>query len=460
MGDTQLDTREQKEDTKEDRKEERAEEESVRSPDRNISAKSPLRDRNANARSPNARSPHKDRSPLKPGVRSPLRDKHQGEKKPSDSEVVKSAHQDEICSKPEPNQVQNTPDAERSQGDRTPTKQDAIQPGHSPKTDRIQPEISPKQGEDEELSDGSATPLKRKAPELKTPDKKLKTSPKTTNMAAAEEETAAGEELGEEGEELGEAEDVPQMGVDALVCHEVDLDEPEEREKVSASEQLMLMREAHLLRAVPAKAPPPQATPEQNRGEPRDDTPRGHDHQGAPRGHDHQGAPRGGVRHEDNNCSPTSNGDRGQKRLLEGPHSPTVKKHKRPSHKRLTPHKPDKNGAGHSSDSEDQSRVSVKTHKHCPSPTSRGHKWTLHIDDLEKMSSTERISFLQEKLQEIRKYYLSLKSEVASIDRRRKRLKKKEREVSNTASASSSSDAAMSPSSSSPSQSSLAVEVR
>ena len=44
------------------------------------------------------------------------------------------------------------------------------------------------------------------------------------------------------------------------------------------------------------------------------------------------------------------------------------------------------------------------------------------------MSSTERISFLQDKLQEIRKYYMSLKSEVASIDRRRKRLKKKERE--------------------------------
>lgn len=44
------------------------------------------------------------------------------------------------------------------------------------------------------------------------------------------------------------------------------------------------------------------------------------------------------------------------------------------------------------------------------------------------MSSTERISFLQEKLQEVRKYYLTLKSEVASIDRRRKRLKKKERE--------------------------------
>ena len=44
------------------------------------------------------------------------------------------------------------------------------------------------------------------------------------------------------------------------------------------------------------------------------------------------------------------------------------------------------------------------------------------------MNSTERISFLQDKLQEIRKYYMTLKSEVASIDRRRKRLKKKERE--------------------------------
>uniref|UniRef100_A0A669EXE1 AT-rich interactive domain 4A n=1 Tax=Oreochromis niloticus TaxID=8128 RepID=A0A669EXE1_ORENI len=49
-------------------------------------------------------------------------------------------------------------------------------------------------------------------------------------------------------------------------------------------------------------------------------------------------------------------------------------------------------------------------------------------DELDSMSSTERISFLQEKLQEIRKYYMTLKSEVASIDRRRKRLKKKERE--------------------------------
>lgn len=52
----------------------------------------------------------------------------------------------------------------------------------------------------------------------------------------------------------------------------------------------------------------------------------------------------------------------------------------------------------------------------------------LVLADLEKMTSLERISFLQEKLQDIRNHYLSLKSEVASIDRRRKRMKKKERE--------------------------------
>ncbi|KAM6432639.1 uncharacterized protein O9250_000032 [Rhynochetos jubatus] len=49
--------------------------------------------------------------------------------------------------------------------------------------------------------------------------------------------------------------------------------------------------------------------------------------------------------------------------------------------------------------------------------------------DLENLSSAERITVLQEKLQEVRKRYLCLKSEVASIDRRRKLLKRKERET-------------------------------
>ncbi|XP_052582961.1 AT-rich interactive domain-containing protein 4B isoform X2 [Peromyscus californicus insignis] len=79
------------------------------------------------------------------------------------------------------------------------------------------------------------------------------------------------------------------------------------------------------------------------------------------------------------------------------------------------------------------------------------YKWSFQMSDLENMTSAERISILQEKLQEIRKHYLSLKSEVASIDRRRKRLKKKERESAATSSSSSSS--------SSPSSSSITAAV-
>ncbi|KAJ8246139.1 hypothetical protein GJAV_G00264060 [Gymnothorax javanicus] len=74
---------------------------------------------------------------------------------------------------------------------------------------------------------------------------------------------------------------------------------------------------------------------------------------------------------------------------------------------------------------------------HARSP--RVYKWSFQMSDLEKMSTLERIAFLQEKLQDIRNHYLSLKSEVASIDRRRKRMKKKERESATAASSSSSS---------------------
>ncbi|XP_051937252.1 AT-rich interactive domain-containing protein 4B isoform X4 [Hippocampus zosterae] len=81
----------------------------------------------------------------------------------------------------------------------------------------------------------------------------------------------------------------------------------------------------------------------------------------------------------------------------------------------------------------------------------RIYKWSFQMSDLEKMNSLERISFLQDKLQDIRNHYLSLKSEVASIDRRRKRMKKKELESTVAASSSSSS--------SSPSSSSLTAAV-
>ncbi|XP_078255235.1 AT-rich interactive domain-containing protein 4B isoform X2 [Rhinoraja longicauda] len=85
------------------------------------------------------------------------------------------------------------------------------------------------------------------------------------------------------------------------------------------------------------------------------------------------------------------------------------------------------------------------------SRSSRTNKWSIQMADVENMSGVERITFLQEKLQEIRRHYLSLKSEVASIDRRRKRMKKKDRDTNATVTTASSS--------SSPSSSSLTAAV-
>ncbi|XP_018595730.2 AT-rich interactive domain-containing protein 4B-like isoform X1 [Scleropages formosus] len=162
----------------------------------------------------------------------------------------------------------------------------------------------------------------------------------------------------------------------------------------------------------------------------------------------------------------------GQKRQRELPSSGSVKRHKR-SHKSSSEHHKKSRKPGHSSDSEDQSttenaakssahKTAGRMHKHgdASHPHQQQHrehhgrspriyKWSFQMSDLEKMSSLERIAFLQEKIQEIRNHYLSLKSEVASIDRRRKRLKKKERE----------SAAAASSASSSPSSSSLTAAV-
>uniref|UniRef100_A0A4W6G6P9 AT-rich interactive domain 4A n=1 Tax=Lates calcarifer TaxID=8187 RepID=A0A4W6G6P9_LATCA len=292
----------------------------------------------------------------------------------------------------------------------------------------------------------------------------------------------------------------PQIGPEALVCHEVDLDDPDEKEKPVSSEHLLLMmREQqqappplpHLLHTphlpqpqvrpfLPAAAPSSAPCPE----ELRPARSAAEDERGAARG-EQEGDSSPGF---DGSASSSStsllslqeNKDRGQKRVMDGHPSPSAKKQKRNQKRPNTPGKVEKNGAGHSSDSEDQSRLSSlsKSQKsRCPglsSPSShskdkqsfpspqRTYKWTFQLDELDSMSSTERISFLQEKLQEIRKYYMTLKSEVASIDRRRKRLKKKEREVSNTTASTSSgsSDTGMSPSSASPTQNTVAVECR
>ncbi|XP_019406439.1 PREDICTED: AT-rich interactive domain-containing protein 4A isoform X2 [Crocodylus porosus] len=193
-------------------------------------------------------------------------------------------------------------------------------------------------------------------------------------------------------------------------------------------------------------------------------------------------------------------GEKGQKRPSDGNSGTLAKKQKRTPKRTSAVAKNEKNGTGQSSDSEDlpvldssskctpvkhvnmskpqklarsparvisphikdgeKDKHREKHHQQNASP--RVYKWSFHLNELDNMNSTERISFLQEKLQEIRKYYMSLKSEVATIDRRRKRLKKKDREVSHTGASmsSASSDTGMSPSSSSPPQNVLAVECR
>ncbi|KAM6171872.1 AT-rich interactive domain-containing protein 4A [Erethizon dorsatum] len=186
-----------------------------------------------------------------------------------------------------------------------------------------------------------------------------------------------------------------------------------------------------------------------------------------------------------------------QKRPSDGNSGLMAKKQKRTPKRTSAVAKNEKNGAGQSSDSEDlpamdssskctpvkhlsaskppklarsPARISPhikdgekeKQRERHPNSSPRTYKWSLQLSELDNMNSTERISFLQEKLQEIRKYYMSLKSEVATIDRRRKRLKKKDREVSHVGASmsSASSDTGMSPSSSSPPQNVLAVECR
>ncbi|RVE57675.1 hypothetical protein OJAV_G00218410 [Oryzias javanicus] len=313
----------------------------------------------------------------------------------------------------------------------------------------------------------------------------------------------------------------PQIGPEALVCHEVDLDDPDEREKPATSENLLpIMREqqapppprlsVHSSSPAHLSPPPPQpqvrpfvlnATPlpgscaaparrsQHRRGRSKRRTPVPGS-PAAPRRRPRRSClcrtARTEARRGETSATPARaprniNAARKEKRTAKQNETSSVSE----PEARETSRSDEADSrsemlASHSSDSEDQSRVSSlsKSHKsRCPalsSPTAHGkdkqsfpspqrsYKWTLQLDDLDSMTSTERISFLQDKLQEIRKYYMSLKSEVASIDRRRKRLKKKEREVSNTtvSTSSGSSDTGMSPSSASPAQNAVAVECR
>uniref|UniRef100_A0A8C1YSU6 AT rich interactive domain 4A (RBP1-like) n=1 Tax=Cyprinus carpio TaxID=7962 RepID=A0A8C1YSU6_CYPCA len=312
---------------------------------------------------------------------------------------------------------------------------------------------------------------------------------------------------------------MPQIGPEALVCHEVDLDDPEEKDRPSGEELLLMMKEqktqplepSHQLpHVLPAVGPPrlfsPSSAPspdESHSTKSESDTTIEVDSVAESQ----EGLGENESTHSFDASASSSNSsislqdrdgkDRGQKRLLDCTTGSSAKKQKRSQKRSSAVCKTEKNGAGHSSDSEDLSamdssnKLTPVKHSSLPKsqklsrspglvspnskdmdkdkhkekqsvPSPRAHKWSCQLTELDNMSSAERISFLQEKLQEIRKYYMSLKSEVASIDRRRKRLKKKEREVSHTTASTSSgsSDTGMSPSSASPTQNTVAVECR
>ncbi|XP_048341861.1 AT-rich interactive domain-containing protein 4A isoform X2 [Sphaerodactylus townsendi] len=315
-----------------------------------------------------------------------------------------------------------------------------------------------------------------------------------------------------------EEDSMPQIGPETLLCHEVDLDDIDEKEKSSLDHSVLEKQDL----SIPASNPPalpPAVQPNFSVASPlalsQDESRSVKSESDITIEVDSvaEESQEGLCESESANgfeaCTTSSNGsitapereigEKGQKRPCGSSNSSLAKKQKRTPKRASTVAKNEKNGTGQSSDSEDLPALDTsskctpvkhigmsKPQKLARSParmispnikdgekdkpreknhqnvSPRVYKWSFQLDELDNMNSTERISFLQDKLQEIRKYYMSLKSEVATIDRRRKRLKKKDREVSHAGASmsSASSDTGMSPSSSSPPQNVLAVECR
>ncbi|XP_051478612.1 AT-rich interactive domain-containing protein 4A isoform X4 [Apus apus] len=312
---------------------------------------------------------------------------------------------------------------------------------------------------------------------------------------------------------------MPQIGPETLLCHEVDLDDLDEKEKSSSEDTLAEKPDPNSANSNPSALPPaapssfsvasPLALSQDESHSVKSesdmtievDSVAEESQEGLCESESANGFEASTT---SSNCSiavqEREMGEKGQKRPSDSNTGTLAKKQKRTPKRTSAAAKNEKNGTGQSSDSEDlpvldnSSKCTPVKHINASKPqkisrsparvisphikdgekdkhrekhhhqnaSPRVYKWSFQLNELDNMSSTERISFLQEKLQEIRKYYMSLKSEVATIDRRRKRLKKKDREVSHTGASmsSASSDTGMSPSSSSPPQNVLAVECR
>ncbi|XP_004871161.1 AT-rich interactive domain-containing protein 4A isoform X1 [Heterocephalus glaber] len=317
---------------------------------------------------------------------------------------------------------------------------------------------------------------------------------------------------------LKEEDAMPLIGPETLVCHEVDLDDLDDKDKPGTEDMAVQSSEVSSLVSVPhallptsqhdlAAASPLGLSQDESRSvrsesdatvevdSTTEESPEGPSERERPVASSFEAS--SGPAACSLSAQERESREKGHKRPSDGNGGLMAKKQKRTPKRTSAAAKREKNGAGQSSDSEDlpavnnsskctpvkhlsvskppklaRSPARISPHikdgekekqreKH-PNSSPRTYKWTLQLNELDNMNSTERISFLQEKLQEIRKYYMSLKSEVATIDRRRKRLKKKDREVSHVGASmsSASSDTGMSPSSSSPPQNVLAVECR
>ncbi|KAF7704489.1 AT-rich interactive domain-containing protein 4A isoform X1 [Silurus meridionalis] len=407
----------------------------------------------------------------------------------------------------------------------TPDKKIRLEHKEEPKT--LSPEkksdTERPMNDDHETEEAIAPPVPAVVVPPEDPDVKMEMPALTKEVQIRVEPLSNLCTMKEDSSAMTDEEMMPQIGPEALVCHEVDLDDPEEKEKPSGEELLVLREEkTHVPSSVVAQVPPQQpsfhlssslttAAPPQlcspSSAPSPDESHSTKSESDATIEADSMAESHEGLCENFDASASSSNSsislqerdakDKGQKRLHDCNSGSSSKKQKRNQKRLGTASAAEKNGAGHSSDSEDLPAMDTsnkltpvkhsslaKAHKLSRSPghaspsskdmekdkhkekqsfpSPRTYKWTFQLNELDNMSSTERISFLQDKLQEIRKYYMSLKSEVASIDRRRKRLKKKEREVSHTTASTSSgsSDTGMSPSSASPTQNTVAVECR
>ncbi|XP_025248847.1 AT-rich interactive domain-containing protein 4A isoform X3 [Theropithecus gelada] len=247
---------------------------------------------------------------------------------------------------------------------------------------------------------------------------------------------------------LKEDEDaMPLIGPETLVCHEVDLDDLDEKDKTSIEDVAVESSESNSLVSIPPALPPVVQ----------------HNFSVASPLTLSQDESRSVKSESDITIEVDSIAEESQEGLCERESANGFETNVASGTCSIIVQERESREKGQKRPSDGNSGLMAKKQKRTPKRTNAAAKNEKNgTDELDNMNSTERISFLQEKLQEIRKYYMSLKSEVATIDRRRKRLKKKDREVSHAGASmsSASSDTGMSPSSSSPPQNVLAVECR